>query len=68
MVGQNVVLISLDEVRPDHLSCYGYDQIETAHIDAIAQEGTLFETSIAASSFTGICMASVLTGVNPPGT
>jgi len=62
---QNVILLSFDEVRPDHLSCYGYQRINTKNIDKLAEEGSLIETCIAASSFTPICMASTLTGNYP---
>jgi len=62
---RGVILISLDEVRPDHLSCYGYERIRTENMDRSAAEGVLFETSIAASCYTGICMASMITGVYP---
>jgi arylsulfatase A-like enzyme len=62
MKKKNVILISFDEVRPDHLSCYGYEKKTTPHIDSIADEGVLFETCIAAGCFTPICMSSVLTG------
>lgn len=66
MAAQNLVLLSLDEVRPDHLSCYGYQTIRTPNIDRIAAEGVLFETCVASSCLTPICMSSVLCGVNPP--
>ncbi len=39
---QSIVLISVDTLRADHLSCYGYRRTPTPHIDAIAQGGTLF--------------------------
>ena len=38
MKKRNVILISLDEVRPDHLSCYGYEKIRTANMDQIATD------------------------------
>lgn len=38
----NVVLISLDTVRPDHLGCYGYRRKTSPQIDRIAAEGTVF--------------------------
>lgn len=62
---QNVVLISMDEVRPDHLSCYGYNRINTNNIDIIADQGVLFEECVASADFTPICHASVFTGLNP---
>ena len=38
----SVILISVDTLRADHLSCYGYRRVQTPHIDGIASEGTLF--------------------------
>jgi len=37
-----VILISVDTLRADHLSCYGYSRLRTAHIDSLARGGTLF--------------------------
>ncbi len=37
-----VILISIDTLRADHLSAYGYRAISTPNIDAWAQHGTLF--------------------------
>ena len=38
----NIILISLDTVRPDHLGCYGYQRKTSANIDRIAKEGVVF--------------------------
>jgi arylsulfatase A-like enzyme len=65
MKKKNVILISFDEVRPDHLSCYGYKKKTTPNIDKVAENGVLFETCIAAGCFTPICMSSVITGCYP---
>lgn len=62
---ENLILISADAVRPDRLSCYGYDKIETKGIDAIAQEGTLFKNCICTSCLTPVSHASILSGMNP---
>ncbi|HUY13392.1 MAG TPA: sulfatase-like hydrolase/transferase [Terriglobia bacterium] len=37
-----VILISIDTLRADHLSCYGYHPMLTPHLDALAQGGTRF--------------------------
>ncbi len=63
---KNIVLITPDEVRPDHLGCYGYERISTPNLDRIAEEGVLFEAAIAASVLTPICHGTILTGMNPP--
>jgi arylsulfatase A-like enzyme len=66
MQKQNLVLLTLDEVRPDHTSAYGYERIKTPNIDRIASEGVLFEESISSSNFTPIVHAALLTGLHPP--
>ncbi len=38
----SVILISIDTLRADHLSAYGYTKIHTPHIDSFAPGGTLF--------------------------
>jgi choline-sulfatase len=38
----SIILISVDTLRADHLSCYGYGGPRTPHIDAMAVGGTLF--------------------------
>lgn len=65
MVKRNIIIISLDEVRPDHLSCYGYKKISTPAVDQVAEEGVRFETCISSSEFTPIAMGSVITGKYP---
>ncbi len=37
-----VILISIDTLRADHLSCYGYSRLKTPHIDSLTRGGTLF--------------------------
>jgi choline-sulfatase len=37
-----VILISVDTLRADHLSCYGYSRLATPHIDSLARGGTVF--------------------------
>jgi choline-sulfatase len=37
-----VILISIDTLRADHLSAYGYRNIQTPHIDSFAESGTIF--------------------------
>ena len=39
----NLVLISIDTLRADHLSSYGSSDVSTPHIDRLAEEGVLFE-------------------------
>ena len=62
----NVVVITVDTLRPDHLGCYGYKQIESATIDRIAETGTLFENAVTQTPLTPPSHASIFTGLNPP--
>ena len=61
----NVLLITLDTVRADHLSIYGYSRATTPNIDRLAKEGVLFESAFANSSWTLPAHASLLTGRLP---
>jgi choline-sulfatase len=61
----NVVLITLDTVRADHLHCYGYEKIKTPNIDALANSGVLFEKAVTQTPLTGPSHASIFTGLNP---
>jgi len=65
MEEENVIFITMDAVRPDRLSCYGYDKIETKGIDSIAEEGAVFKNCIAPSCLTPVSHASILSGKNP---
>lgn len=62
----NIVLISIDTCRADHLSCYGYGQTTTPHIDALAREGVLFSNVITPVPSTLPAHCSMLTGTTPP--
>ncbi len=61
----NIVLIVIDTLRADHLSCYGYHRPTSPHIDALAGSGTLFEHASSVSSHTRPATASLLTGNYP---
>ena len=62
----NVVLISIDTCRADHLSCYGYKRKTTPHIDAVAREGVLFRQALSPVPITTPAHSSMLTGTYPP--
>jgi len=62
---RNVVLITHDTTRADHLSCYGYEWETTPHLDALAAEGARFELCISVASVTPVSHASILTGLYP---
>ena len=62
----NVILISLDTTRADHLSAYGYSRPTSPSLDQLAAEGVLFEQAYSTTSTTGPTQASLLTGLLPP--
>ena len=62
----NVLLISIDTCRADHLSCYGYKSKTTPNIDALAAEGILFENVITTNPQTLPAHSSMLTGTISP--
>jgi arylsulfatase A-like enzyme/Flp pilus assembly protein TadD len=61
----NVVLITIDTLRADHLGCYGYKEVQTPTIDALAREGVLFQRAIAQVPLTWPSHAAILTGTYP---
>ena len=63
---RNVILISIDTCRADHLSCYGFKQKTTPNIDRIADEGVLFENTVSPVPVTLPGHSSMLTGTIPP--
>lgn len=60
----NVLLITIDALRPDHLGCYGYKRNTSPNIDKIAKEGVIFTQAIAQSGWTGSSVFSILTSTN----
>ena len=61
----NVVLITLDTVRPDHLSLYGYSRPTSPNLDRWARHGVVFDNAVSASSWTLASHASIFTGLLP---
>ena len=59
----HILMVVIDTLRADHLRCYGYYRPTSPAIDAFALQGTLFESCIAASSWTPPSHASMLTGL-----
>jgi arylsulfatase A-like enzyme len=60
----NIILISLDTVRPDHLGCYGYQRNTSPAIDELAADGVLFENTYSTTSWTLPGHVSLLTALN----
>jgi arylsulfatase A-like enzyme/Flp pilus assembly protein TadD len=63
--GINVLLVSVDTTRADHLGCYGHPTIKTPNIDRLAAEGSRFTQCISSAPLTLPSHATMLTGSYP---
>ena len=61
----NVVFITIDTLRADHLGCYGYKQIQTPNIDALAAESFRFERAFTPVPVTLPSHTAIFTGTYP---
>jgi arylsulfatase A-like enzyme/Flp pilus assembly protein TadD len=61
----NVVVVTIDTLRPDHLGCYGYKQIRTPNIDALAASGVRFERAFTSVPVTLPSHTVIFTGTYP---
>lgn len=62
---RKVILVTIDTLRADRLSCYGYHRPTTPNIDAWAEEAVLFERATVQAPWTAPSMASLITGRYP---
>ena len=65
LAGWNVLLVSVDTLRADHLGCYGHRRVETPVIDALATGGVRFAQAVAPVPLTLPSHSTMLTGLNP---
>jgi arylsulfatase A-like enzyme len=63
--GLNVLLISIDTLRADHLGCYGYPRPTSPHLDAFAAEGVRFARAISQSPWTTPSHMTLFTSLHP---
>jgi hypothetical protein len=61
----NIILISLDTTRADHLSVYGYPLATTPHLKRFAQRAVVFENASTVVPLTGPSHASMFTSLYP---
>lgn len=59
----NVILVSIDSLRSDHMGCYGYGRRTTPNIDLLAREGVVFEEHVSSTSWTLPAHAGLFTSV-----
>ena len=63
--GPNVILILVDTLRADHLSCYGAKANHTPAIDGLAADGTRFAHAYAQASWTRPAVATIFSSLYP---
>ncbi|MBN2715667.1 MAG: sulfatase, partial [Deltaproteobacteria bacterium] len=61
----NILVITTDTTRADHLGCYGHKGIQTPNIDGLAREGVLFEEAFSVQPVTLPAHCSIFTGIYP---
>jgi len=61
----DIFLITIDTLRADHVHCYGYEQIQTPSLDALARDGIRFTRAFTPSPITNTSHATILTGLLP---
>ncbi len=62
---KNILFIMADQLRADHLSCYGHPHLQTTHMDRLASRGVLFERAFVNSGVCGPSRMSYYTGRYP---
>jgi choline-sulfatase len=61
----DIFLITIDTLRADHVHCYGYTNVATPALDALAKDGVRFTQAFTPSPITNTSHASILTGLLP---
>ncbi len=61
----NLVLVTIDTLRPDRLGCYGYKKAATPNLDRLAAGGALFENAVTHAPLTAPSHASIFTSTYP---
>ena len=64
---RNLVIITIDTLRADHVGAYGYTDAHTPTLDRLAHDGVLFTHAYATAPITLTSHASLMTGRYPPG-
>jgi len=60
--GRDIVVVTIDALRADHVSAYGYPRATTPNIDRLAARGTRFEHAYCPTPHTSYSVASMMTG------
>ena len=62
----NIILITVDTFRPDHIGYYGYFRDTSPHLDTISREGVFFKQAFSSSGWTTPGLISILTSLYTP--
>jgi arylsulfatase A-like enzyme len=62
---RNVLLVTLDTTRADHLGCYGYDRETSPAIDTVAADAVIFSRAYSVVPLTTPSHVSIMTGLHP---
>lgn len=65
MTRPNILLFMSDNQPADLLGCYGNDEVQTPHLDALSGRGVRFDNAYCVNAMCSPCRASVLTGLMP---
>jgi len=65
MSTENVLLVTVDSLRPDHVGCYGYEQATTPTIDDLAADSVQFTQAAANGTSTPPSFAAILSSTHP---
>jgi arylsulfatase A-like enzyme len=61
----NLIIVTIDTLRADHLSLYGYPRRTSPYLDELGRDGVVFWHAVAASSHTAPSHATILTSLYP---
>ncbi len=61
----NVLLITMDSLRADHVGSYGYSRNTTPNIDALAKKGTIFLNAVSAAPSTSLSLPAIMSSKLP---
>jgi hypothetical protein len=60
--GRDILLVTIDALRADHVGAYGYERDTTPELDALAAEGAVFEAAYTPTPHTSYAVTSLMTG------
>ena len=64
--GYNLLIVTIDTLRADHLPAYGYRGVQTPNLDGLTAESFVFKTALSHVPLTMPAHTSILTGLLPP--